>query len=127
MVCEVARTNCHSEAVHCNSSSERVNKDGQGDGVLGSSHGDIIVSDNGDHGAGNSEQLQSASVCDGLILSDYAQILNGQSEVKSSVGRYGSRLTVSSVRSSTRCGHRKHTDTSLSLFHLRVSSGELCL
>ena len=34
-----------------------------------------------------------------------------QSEVKSSVGRYGSRLTVGSERSSSRCGLRKHTDT----------------
>jgi hypothetical protein len=99
-VCEVVRTKCHSEAVQCNSYSERVNKDDQGEGVLESSHGDIVVSDNGDHGAGNSEQLQSANVPEQLILSDHAEMLNAESEAKRSViiGRYGSRLTVSSER-----------------------------
>jgi hypothetical protein len=103
---------CYSEAVQCNSYSERVNKD-----VLGSSNGGMVVSDEVDNvqKAANSEQINSANGGDGLILSDHAEVLNAQSEAKSSisVGRYGSRLNVSSERSSCRCGHRKHTDTQL--------------
>ena len=112
--CSIA---CYSEAFKCNGYIERGDKDDQGEVVLGSSHGDMVVSDNGDHvhKTSNSEQPKSASGGDQLIISDHAEVPNAQSETKSSisVGRYGSRLNVSSERSSCRCGRRKHTDTHL--------------
>jgi hypothetical protein len=101
---------CYSEAVQHHSYSERVNKDDQGEGVEGGSHDGMVVRDDSDHAhkAPNNEQIKSASGGD-------AEMLNAQSQAKSrtSVGRYGSRLNVSSERSSCRCGHRKHTDTQL--------------
>ena len=112
--CSIA---CYSGAFQCNGYIERGGKDDHGEVVLGSGHGDMVVSDNGDHvhKTGNSEQLKSANVGDELIISDHAEVRNAQSEAKSSisVGRYGSRLNVSSERSSCRYGHRKHTDTHL--------------
>ena len=108
--CSIA---CYSEAFKCNGYIERGGKDDQGEVVLGSSHGDMVVSDNGDHvhKTANSEQPKSASGGDQLIISDHAEVLNAPSETKSSisVGRYGSRLNVSSERSSCRSGHRKYT------------------
>ena len=108
--CSIA---CYSETFQCNGYIERGDKEG----VLGSCHGDIAVCDNGDHvhKTANSEQPKSASGGDQLIITDHAEVLNAPSETKSSisVGRYGSRLNVSSERSSCRCGRRKHTDTHL--------------
>jgi hypothetical protein len=106
---------CYNEAVQCNSFSERVNKDDQGEGVLGSSHGYILVSDIGDHVQKGASTEQPKSAIDCELINDHAEVLNAQSEAKSSIsiGQYGNRLNVSSERISCRCGHRKHTDTHL--------------
>ena len=112
MIGEV-RSNCHSEEVKINSNREGGIKSDPVEEVLSCSRGDKVHGDNGDDvlSTGTGGHVLS-TVGDQLIISDPAEVISSQSEIKGSIsnGRYGSRLTVSSERSISRCGHRKHAD-----------------
>ena len=109
MVIEDVTSNCHSEGVNSNSNSEKVER------VISSLHGGRVHGDKGDDvlSTGIGEQHVLSASCDQMHNSDPVEVISSQPEMKGSIsnGRYGSKLTVSSQRSSSRCGHRKHADT----------------